>query len=426
MDNHLNRKRLLGLPKNVFTLGWVSFFMDVSSEMIYPLLPLFLTNILGANKTMVGLIEGIAESTASLLKIVSGYLSDRFRKRKPLILYGYGLSTLTRPIVAIATGWAGVLVYRFIDRIGKGIRTAPRDAIIAESTEEGKLGKAFGFHRAMDTCGAIVGPAIAIAVLYLFGHSYPSGPLPAASVKAAEKAFRTLFWLSMIPGLAAVALIILFVKEKAHSSSSGYPKSLFRHSMVNSDFRKFLIVVGVFTLGNSSNAFLILKMQDAGAGILNITGLYLLFNAVYSAASLPAGMAADRFGKKRMILGSYILFALIYSGLAFSKTQTSVWALLIAYGIFMGISEGIQRAFVATLLSSNSIGTGYGIYHTLTGLTTLPASLIAGLLWDRMGPQATFLFGAITGTIAAALFLLFFWKSRVHTKGARLLPFPLS
>jgi len=421
MDNKLN-KRILGLPRNVFTLGWVSFFMDVSSEMIYPLLPLFLTNILGANKAMVGLIEGIAESTASLLKVVSGYLSDRFRKRKPLILYGYGLSTLTRPIVAIATGWAGVLVYRFIDRIGKGIRTAPRDAIIAESTEEGKLGKAFGFHRAMDTCGAIVGPAIAIAVLYLFGHSYPSEPLPAEAVKAAEKAFRTLFWLSMIPGLAAVALIILFVKEKALPSSSGHPKSLFRHSMVNSDFRKFLLVVGIFTLGNSSNAFLILKMQDTGAGMLNITGLYLLFNAVYSAASLPAGMAADRFGKKRMILGSYILFALIYSGLAFSKTQTSVWALLIAYGIFMGISEGIQRAFVATLLSNNSIGTGYGIYHTLTGLITLPASLIAGLLWDRMGPQATFLFGAVTGTIAAALFLLFFWKQR----GKGLLPFPLA
>ncbi|MDZ4384714.1 MAG: MFS transporter [Nitrospirota bacterium] len=412
MDNHLNQKRILGLPRNVFTLGWVSFFMDVSSEMIYPLLPLFLTNILGANKAMVGLIEGIAESTASLLKVVSGYLSDKFRKRKPLILYGYGLSTLTRPIVAIATGWAGVLVYRFMDRIGKGIRTAPRDAIIAESTEAGSLGKAFGFHRAMDTCGAIVGPAIAIAVLYLYGHSYPSEPLPAEAVKGAEQAFRTLFWLSMIPGLAAVVLIILFVKEKAHPLSTEHPTSLFRHSIMNSDFRKFLIVVGVFTLGNSSNAFLILKMQDAGAGMLNITGLYLLFNAVYSAASLPAGMAADRFGKKRMILGSYILFALIYSGLAFSKTQTSVWALLIAYGIFMGISEGIQRAFVATLLSNNSIGTGYGIYHTLTGLVTLPASLIAGLLWDRIGPQATFLFGAVTGTLAAVLFLLFFWKSR--------------
>lgn len=412
MENHLNNKRILGLPRNVFTLGWVSFFMDVSSEMIYPLLPLFLTNILGANKAMVGLIEGIAESTASILKVVSGYLSDRFRKRKPLILYGYGLSTLTRPIVAIATGWAGVLVYRFIDRIGKGIRTAPRDAVIAESTEAGNLGKAFGFHRAMDTCGAIVGPAIAIAVLYLYGHSYPSEHLPAETIKGAEQAFRTLFWLSMIPGLAAVALIILFVKEKTHLASSEHPKSLFRHSMVNSDFRKFLIVVGVFTLGNSSNAFLILKMQDAGAGMLNITVLYLLFNAVYSAAALPAGMAADRFGKKRMILASYILFALIYSGLAFSKTQTSVWALLIAYGIFMGISEGIQRAFVATLLSNNSIGTGYGIYHTLTGLVTLPASLIAGLLWDRIGPHATFLFGAVTGTIAAALFLLFFWKSR--------------
>ena len=411
MDNDPNNK-ILGFPKNVFTLGWVSFFMDVSSEMVYPLMPLFLTNILGVNKAIVGLIEGIAESTASILKVVSGYLSDRIRKRKALILYGYGLSTITRPVLAVATSWAGVLIYRFIDRIGKGIRTAPRDAIIAESTEEGRLGRAFGFHRAMDTCGAIVGPAIAIAVFYLFGQDYLAGNALRSDLRGTEIAFRTLFWFSMMPGFAAVLLIVLFVKEKVHPSLLNSPKPLVRFELINTEFRKFLIVVGIFTLGNFSNAFLILKVQDVGANLLNITMLYLLFNAVYSISSLPAGIAADYFGKKRMILISYILFGLVYFGLAFSKTQTVVMLLFIAYGIFMGISEGIQRAFVATLLLKDYKGTGFGVYHMLTGLLTLPSSLIAGLLWDRIGPQATFLFGTVTAIIASTLFLIFFWKQK--------------
>lgn len=407
----MNNTKFLGLSRNVFTLGWVSFFMDVSSEMIYPLMPLFLTNILGANKVIVGLIEGVAESTASLLKVVSGYLSDRIGKRKALILFGYGFSTLTRPILAIATSWTGVLIYRFIDRIGKGIRTAPRDAVIAESTEESRLGRAFGFHRAMDTCGAIVGPAIAIVVLYLYGLQY-SATYIQEDLKTTELAFRTIFWLSVIPGIVAVFLIILFVREKHQSSSLKDLKHLSHPDIINPDFKKFLIVVGIFTLGNSSIAFIILKVQEVGANTMGITVLYLIFNAVYSLSSMPAGIAADYFGKKRMILSSYILFGLIYFGLAFSNTQAHVWTLLILYGIFMGISEGIQRAFVATLLSNNYIGTGYGIYHTLTGLLALPSSLIAGLLWDIRGPQATFLFGTVTAVVASILFLMFFWKSR--------------
>src|SRR4030067_559147 len=311
MDN--SNKKFLGLQRNVFTLGWVSFFMDVSSEMIYPLMPLFLTNILGVNKTIVGLIEGIAESTASLLKVVSGYISDRMRKRKPLILYGYGLSTFTRPILALAATWMGVLIYRFIDRIGKGIRTAPRDAIIAESTETDPLGRAFGYHRK---------------------------------------------FLSL--------------------------------SFTDVNFRKFLVVVSIFTLGNFSNAFIILKIQDVGGSLLNVTTIYLLFNAVYSVSSLPAGIAADYFGKKRMILSSYILFGLIYTGFAFAVSQVTVWILFLLYGIFMGISEGQQRAFVATLIPDNAKGTGYGVYHTMIGLITLPSSFIAGLLRHMKGPPAPF------------------------------------
>lgn len=402
-------KKFLGLSKNVFALGWVSFFMDVSSEMIYPLMPLFLTNILGANKTIVGMIEGVAESTASLLKVVSGYLSDRLRKRKALILFGYGFSALTRPILAIATTWAGVLGYRFIDRIGKGIRTAPRDAVIAESTEEGRLGRAFGFHRAMDTFGAIIGPAIALAILYFYGLHHPAESIR-EDFATTERAFRSIFWLSMIPGISAVFLILIFVQEKLQPPGSKDPQSMSGRNIVNAEFKKFLVVVSLFTLGNSSIAFIILKVQDVGASTLNVTFLYLLFNGVYSLSSIPAGMAADYFGKKRMILSSYILFGLIYLGLSFSTTQTHVWMLLLLYGIFMGISEGIQRAFVATLLSNNYLGTGYGVYHTITGLIAFPSSLIAGLLWDMRGPQATFLFGSFTAAAASLLFLIFFWK----------------
>lgn len=414
MDN--NNKKFLGLQRNVFTLGWVSFFMDVSSEMIYPLMPLFLTNILGVNKTIVGLIEGVAESTASLLKVVSGYISDRMRKRKPLILYGYALSTFTRPILALAATWMGVLIYRFIDRIGKGIRAAPRDAIIAESTESDRLGRAFGFHRMMDTLGAIVGPAIAIAVLYFFGVNYNSEDVFMRDSSATEYAFRTIFWLSILPGLAAVIFIILFVREKIHPPHSGSHKHLLSLSFTNHNFKKFLIIVSIFTLGNFSNAFIILKIQDVGGSLLNVTTIYLLFNAVYSVSSLPAGIAADYFGKKRMILSSYILFGLIYTGFAFAVTQTTVWILFLLYGIFMGISEGQQRAFVATLLPDNAKGTGYGVYHTITGLITLPSSFLAGLLWDVKGPQATFLFGTVTAIIASILFLVFFWRRQSVNK----------
>ncbi|MCC6544771.1 MAG: MFS transporter [Nitrospirae bacterium] len=414
MEN--NNRKFLGLQRNVFTLGWVSFFMDVSSEMIYPLMPLFLTNILGVNKTIVGLIEGIAESTASLLKVVSGYISDRMRKRKPLILYGYGLSTFTRPILALSATWIGVLIFRFVDRIGKGIRTAPRDAIIAESTGSDHLGRAFGFHRMMDTIGAIVGPAIAIAVLYFLGVSYNSKDIFMQDSGTTEYAFRTIFWISILPGVAAVILIILFVRENIQMPQTRSRKNLITLSFTNDHFRKFLIVVSIFTLGNFSNAFIILKVQDAGGGLFNITILYLLFNAVYSVSSLPAGMAADRFGKKRMILSSYILFGLIYAGFAFADSQTTVWVLFLLYGIFMGISEGQQRAFVATLIPDNVKGTGYGVYHTITGLITLPSSFIAGLLWDMKGPQATFLFGTVTAIVASILFLVFFWRRPALTQ----------
>lgn len=386
--------------------------MDVSSEMIYPLIPIFLTSVLGANKAVVGLIEGIAESTASLLKVLSGYLSDRSRKRKPLILSGYSLSTISRPIVALASSWVMVMVYRFIDRIGKGIRTAPRDAVIAESTGDTVLGRAFGFHRAMDTLGAAVGPGLAIVILYLYDIQYPLGNILTGSASLAGRAFRAVFWASIVPGSVAVLLILLFVREKTAPARTGYNKFSFRWTNLGSEFRRFLLIATLFTLGNSSNTFIILKAQEVGMGILLITELYLIFNLVYSISAMPAGMVADRFGKKRMILLGYLLFGFIYTGLALSSTQTAMWVLFLLYGIFMGISEGIQRAFVATLLARDYMGTGYGVYHTVIGLAALPSSIIAGILWDILGSRATFLFGAATALLSSLLFVVLFWRQR--------------
>ena len=263
----------------------------------------------------------------------------------------------------------------------------------------------------MDTLGAIVGPAIAITVLYLFGVNYNSAEVFMQDSSITEYAFRTIFWLSILPGLAAVILIIFFVREKLQPSDPGSHRKLLSLSFTDVNFRKFLFVVSIFTLGNFSNAFIILKIQDVGGSLLNVTTLYLLFNAVYSVSSLPAGIAADYFGKKRMILSSYILFGLIYAGFAFAVSQATVWILFLLYGIFMGVSEGQQRAFVATLLPDNAKGTGYGVYHTVIGLITLPSSFIAGLLWDIKGPQATFLFGTATAIIASILFLIYFIPS---------------
>src|SRR4030043_771648 len=278
---HSNRK-FFGFGRNVFVAGLVSFFMDVSSEMIYPLVPLFLANVLSVNKSVIGLIEGIAESIASLLKVFSGWFSDRIGNRKWLMAAGYGISTLSRPIVALATGWQHVMGSRFIDRFGKGVRTAPRDAIIAESSEKTHLGRAFGFHRSMDTMGAVVGPALAFFLLGLISNNY-----------------RIVFWLSMIPGAIAVLLIILFIteKKKVPLPHARRPKLTLKH--FDWRFKFFLVIVALFAIGNSSDVFLILRAQQTGISTVMIPVVYLLFNLVYSISAIPAGIAADRFGKKR-------------------------------------------------------------------------------------------------------------------------------
>ncbi len=363
--------------------------MDVSSEMVYPLVPLFLSNQLGASKSVVGLIEGIAEATASLLKLGSGALADRFGKNKLLMGLGYGLSTVSRPVMALASGWGTVLASRWIDRTGKGIRTAPRDAIIAASTTADRLGLSFGLHRAMDSAGAVIGPAIALLVLMIWPADY-----------------RLVFWLSIIPGVLAVALIIGLAKADGRPRSSRENR-VWSLSGFNADFARFLLVIGLFSLGNSSNVFLILRAENMGLAPAWISGCYLLFNAVYAVTSLPAGILADRIGRPAMLVAGFVLFSAIYLGFAVVAAAWLMPVLFVLYGLYMGVTDGVQRAHLATLLPADLTATGYGLYHMVIGVAILPASFLAGLLWDQFGPSAPFWFGAGTSLSAAGLFASF-------------------
>jgi MFS family permease len=384
------RQKIWGFQRNVFFAGLVSFFMDVSSEMIYSLVPLFLANTLGVNTSVIGLIEGVAESTASVLKVFSGWFSDRIGNRKWLMAAGYTISTLSRPLIALAPGWHQVMGSRFMDRFGKGVRTAPRDAIIVESTGQSALGRAFGFHRAMDTLGAVVGPALAFFFLGIFSGNY-----------------RTVFWLSMLPGILAVLLIALCIVEKKKIIVRDGARPKLTRGQFDWRFKFFLCIATLFALGNSSDAFLILRAEQIGIPAITIPLVYLLFNLVYSLSSLPAGIAADRFGRKRIILLGFILFAVLYYGFATAASTKAIWVLFGVYGLFMGMTEGIQKAFLATIMPADFKATAFGVYTMAVGFAMLPASLIGGWLWEHVAPAATFYFGAGTAGAAAILFGIF-------------------
>ncbi len=392
----MKNKKFFGFGRNVFISGLVSFFMDISSEMIYPLVPLFLANVLGVNKSVIGLIEGIAESTASLLKVFSGWFSDRIGNRKWLMAVGYGISAISRPIIALAATWHHVMGFRFMDRFGKGIRTAPRDAIIAEASETTYMGRAFSFHRSLDTMGAVIGPALAFFLLGIFSNDY-----------------RKVFWLSMIPGIIAVLLIIFFITEKKKVFSvkpAERPKLTMKH--FDWRFKSFVLIAGIFAIGNSSDVFLILRAQQIGIPTVMIPVVYLLFNLIYSLSAIPAGIAADRFGRKRVILLGFILFAVLYYGFAIASDTKAIWILFGFYGLFMGLTEGIQKAFLATIIPQDFKATAFGVYNTVIGIAMFPASLVGGWLWDNISPSATFYFGAITASLSAALFTIFIVSMR--------------
>jgi MFS family permease len=389
------KKTFFGLSRNVFFTGLVSLLMDVSSEMIYPLVPLFLANVLGVNKSLIGAIEGLAESTASLLKVFSGWFSDRLGRRKGLMALGYAVSTLSRPLMASASAWQQVLSARIVDRIGKGVRTAPRDAIIAESSVQAQLARAFSFHRSMDTMGAVIGPALALFLLSLFDSDYGK-----------------IFWLSIVPAIAAVLVIFAFIREKGTGKSDASKGPRLAWSLFDWRVRFFIAIATLFALGNSSDVFLILKAERTGIPTATIPAVYLMFNLIYSLSAIPAGIAADRFGRKRIILLGFVLFAAVYVGFGMAGDAATIWALFAAYGVFMGLTEGVQKAFLASIIPSGFRATAFGVYSTTVGLAMFPASLIGGWLWDHFSPSATFYFGSATAALSALLFLVFMAVSR--------------
>ncbi|MGA7826568.1 MAG: MFS transporter [Geobacteraceae bacterium] len=377
-----------GISGNILVLGLVSFLTDFSSEMIYPLLPVFLTTVLGAGPAVLGVIEGIAESTASLLKLASGIVSDRVSDRKRLVLAGYGISSFARPFIAAATGPLAVLGIRFADRVGKGIRTSPRDALIADSVEPSIRGKAFGFHRSMDHAGAIAGPLLASALLAFVVSD-----------------MRTVFWLAAIPGILAVALIFFKVKEVARrrGPSNGTFLGLFPHGRL----RAYIIILFIFTLGNSSDAFLLLQAGRLGVTPVMIPLLWAFFHVVKMFSTMPFGALSDRIGRRKIIIAGWGVYALTYVGFGYATSEIHVWLLFTLYGLFYGLTEGTEKALLVDISHSEERGSAFGWYNFSIGIGALPASLLFGLIWQVAGSKAAFAFGAGMASLAALLLLLF-------------------
>ncbi len=380
--------------KNVVALGLVSFLTDISSEVTLTFLPLFLKEVLGTASALIGVIEGLAESTATLLKIVSGWLSDRLGRRKALTLLGYGLSALSKPLLYLAGSWGTVLALRFADRVGKGLRTAPRDALVADSAAKESHGHAFGLHRALDTAGAVWGTAVIAIVVYL------SQQMGAALNRSTYQ--RLVLW-GILPAFLALLILALFVREVRPTS----PNGRIRLSLHGFDrrFYIFLIALILFTLGNSSDAFLLLRARTLGLTVLQVALMVVAFNVVYSLFSMPAGSLSDRIGRRRVILLGWTAYGLIYLGFALAGNGLQMGLLYVLYGLYYAAFEGTSRALVADIVPDSARrGTAYGIYHVAVGITAFPASVLAGLLWDTFSPAAAFYFGAGMALLAAIVF----------------------
>ncbi len=384
-ENNMQERKI---DKNIFTLGLVSLFTDISSQMIYPLLPVFLSSVLGVGTVFIGLLEGVAEGSASVLKVFSGWFSDKLKKRKPIIFLGYGLSTIGKPFLYLATAGWHVLIVRFIDRVGKGIRTSPRDALVADSSLPGQRGRAFGIQRAMDRTGAFLGPLIAFAILPALNNN-----------------LRLLFLLAFFPALIAV-FIISFLREKPHNQDTLKQAEPISLKNLSRDFKFFIFIIAVFTLGNSSNAFLVLRAKDLGVKIVFIPILWLMYNLVSSISSIPLGHMSDKIGRKKTTLLGFFVYGAVYLGFAFSNSQGLIWFFMAIYGIYYGLSEGVLRAYVADMVDDKSVlASAYGVFHMVVGLCALPASLVMGILWQQLSPSVAFCFGASLSFVAA--FLLF-------------------
>ncbi|MET0623992.1 MAG: MFS transporter [Pyrinomonadaceae bacterium] len=415
-------RRVWSLPRNVVAISVVSLLNDASSEIIYPMLPAFLALALGASPKAIGVVEGVAESVSSLLKLFSGYLSDRTGRRKGLVVFGYGLAGVMRPLLAFATSWLHVLAVRFTDRVGKGLRSAPRDAMIADAAPPSERGLAFGFHRAMDHGGAVLGPLIGLGLLWLFAAN-PATPT--------ARDYTTIFLFASVPALLAMLVLIFAVKETPRAapakenakenvgvaaSATGAdlpgvgvtaaPAAAPRLTLrgFDSNFKWFLVLVALFTLSNSTDAFLIRRAQMAG--VSTGQGTLLLWAALHLSkvlSSIVGGDLSDRLGRKTLIVSGWLLYAAVYLCFARVSTPGQAWALFLVYGVYFGLAEGAEKALVADLVRPEQRGTAYGLYNLAFGITVLPASLLMGALWDNWSPEAAFVTSAAIGTTAALL-----------------------
>ena len=385
--------RYRALPRNVVALSFVSLLNDTSSEIIYPLLPAFLALSLGASPFAIGLIEGFAESIASILKLFSGYLSDRFGTRKLPIFLGYSLAAVTRPFLAFVTSWPQVLVVRMTDRVGKGIRGAPRDALIAESVPEKERGFAFGFNRAADHLGAVLGPVAGYVLLYIFASNSQDPTL---------LEYQKVFLFASVPVIIGLVVIAFFVSEKVdHHDTIDPPKFSLRG--FDGNFKRFLAVIALFTLSNSTDAFLLLRAGQAGVSPVMLPLLWMTLHLSKVVSSLIGGGLSDRIGRKKVIVAGWLIYALVYAGFAFVSSAWQCWVLFIIYGTYFGLTEGVEKAFVADMVPTKKRGTAYGLYNLAFGITVFPASLLFGLAWNEFGATAAFLGSASVSLIAILL-----------------------
>jgi MFS family permease len=398
------------LPRNVWAVSLTSFFMDISSEMVINLLPLFLSSVLGIKTNIIGLIEGIAEATASLLKVFSGWLSDKLRARKWLAVAGYGISTLAKPFFYWANSWGAIAGVRWADRVGKGVRTAPRDALVADSIEERHRGLAFGLHRAADTGGAVLG--LIIALLVVWTAQAGGGDLK-------ERTFRTIVLISLIPAALAVLSLAIGARDVLVTRQRELPRFAFKS--LGKPFMAFTVIVGIFDLGNSSDAFLVLRAQERGLSVVGVLAMLITFNLIYTLISTPAGALSDRIGRRKIIVVGWLVYAAIYLGFALAGKGWHVWVLYAIYGLYYGLAYGTTKAMVADIVAAEVRGTAYGTYNAVLGVLDFPASLIAGILWHGvgrwvgLGAAAPFYFGAAMAFIASVAMAL--WKPPARSEG---------
>jgi MFS family permease len=399
----MSERGLARLPRNIWVVTVTSFLTDISSEMIFNLIPLFLANVLGVGTAVIGLIDGVAETTASLMKFYAGAVSDRLGQRKWLAVGGYALSAVAKPFLYFANAWGWVLGVRFADRLGKGIRTAPRDALVADSIDEKRRGLAFGVHRAGDTAGAFLGIGVAALIVWM---------TQSGAAQLTRRTFQVAVLASILPALLAVVVLALGAADVRPPNKQVTPVRLSLNGMERR-FKLFLLVMVLFTLGNSSDSFVVLLGQNRGLNILQIMLMVMTFNLVYALLAGPLGSLSDRVGRRRLIIGGWIAYGLVYLGLAFSTLGWHVWVLYGLYGIYYAATEGVARALVADIVPQDLRGTAYGLLNAGIGLTVLPASVIAGLLWQGagswagFGPSAPFFFGAAMSLAAGFLF----WKA---------------